>query len=162
MIGGSIYSGVGPLLCSALGSNAFDEFVETTKTRPFILSFYDNSLTMALVVMGSSSRMGSTPNVNTMDNATCVELLRGPLAEAGGKGVGKKPQGMLGVMGKAANDLRHGKITGEGTSLNDELVREMRKSFGPRTSFISNPMAGLRDTSSPFTSLSSKSADIIH
>jgi chitin synthase len=159
MGGGSVSStggGQGPLIAGALGQNGFDEFVAN----------YQDELVHSFVLrqefeegVGRNSRIAADgvalPAVNIMDNRGCVELLRGDVVE-GREVLSRRPGGLIGMMGKAARDLRHGKVL-PGPALDDELTRALGKAFGASPSFVQNPQQGYGN---PFTDASASSKDM--
>ncbi|KAI0638620.1 chitin synthase [Trametes polyzona] len=72
----------------------------------------------------------SLPAVTTMDNAGCVELLRGAqLSER----AHRKPGGVLGIINKACSSYRSGKSA---EKKEEEMLQELVSKFGVHTSFI--------------------------
>jgi chitin synthase len=144
MGGGSISStagGQGPLIAGALGQNGFDEFVANYQdelVHSFVLrqAFEDD--------VGRNARIAADgvalPAVNVMDNSGCVVLLRGGVVD-GCEVLSRKPGGLIGMLGKAARDLRNGKVL-PGPALDDELTRELGKAFGASPSFVQSPQQG--------------------
>ena len=156
MGGGSVSSvagGQGPLVAGALGQNGFGEF----------LSNYQDELVHSFVLrqafeegVGRNGRMAldgvAFPAINIMDNSGCVGLLRGGVVD-GTEVLSRKPGGMIGMMGKAARDLRHGKVL-SGPTLDDELTRELGNAFSASPSFVQNPQQGFGN---PFMDASASS-----
>ena len=156
MGGGSVSSvagGQGPLVAGALGQNGFGEF----------LSNYQDELVHSFVLrqafedsVGRNGRMAvdgvAFPAINIMDNSGCVELLRGSVVD-GTEALSRKPGGLIGMLGKAARDLRHGKVL-SGPALDDELTRELGNAFGTSPSFVQNPQQGFGN---PFMDASASS-----
>lgn len=71
-----------------------------------------------------------------MDNAACIELLRGAqLSER----ASRKPGGMIGVMSKAASNYKSGK---SGDHRNEEMLQDLNAQFGVHGSFVSSPSVG--------------------
>ena len=144
MSGGSVSSvagGQGPLIAGALGQNGFDEFVANYQdelVHSFVLrqAFEDG--------VGRNGRIAADgvalPAVNIMENSGCVELLRGGIVD-GREVLSRKPGGLIGMVGKAARDLRHGKVI-PGPGLDDELTCELGKAFAASPSFVQNPQQG--------------------
>lgn len=144
MGGGSVSSlagAQGPLIAGALGQNGFDELVANYQdelVHSFVLrqAFEDG--------IGRNRRIAADgvalPVINVMDNAGCMELLRGGVVD-GREILSRKPGGLIGMAGKAARDLRHGKVL-PGPALDDELTRELGKAFGASPSFVQNPQQG--------------------
>ena len=74
------------------------------------------------------------PAVKVLDNAACVEMLRG--AKVGG-GAGRKPGGVLGVLGRAAAGYKAGK-GGEGRD--GDMVQDLVAKVGVHSSFVAGPI----------------------
>ncbi|RPD67384.1 chitin synthase [Lentinus tigrinus ALCF2SS1-7] len=73
----------------------------------------------------------SLPPISVMDNAGCVELLRGAqLSER----AHRKPGGALGIINKACSSFKSGKST---EKKEEEMLQELVAKFGVHTSFIS-------------------------
>ena len=159
MGGGSVSSIAGmqgPLVAGALGQNGFGEF----------LSNYQDELVHSFVLrqafedgVGRNGRMAVDgvvlPAINIMDNSGCVGLLRGGVVD-GNDVLSKKPGGLIGMLGKAARDLRHGKVL-PGPALDDELTRELGNAFGTSPSFVQNPQQGFGN---PFMDSSASSKHV--
>ena len=128
-------------LIAAYGQNGFEEFA---------INFADELLHSYVVRNTFEDNVGynahvtgdgvALPPISTMDNAGCVELLRGSqLSER----THRKPGGMLGVMNKAASSFKQGK----GADTRDEdMLQDMVTKFGVHASFVSSPtMTGAAD-----------------
>jgi chitin synthase len=124
-------------LIAAYGQNGYEEFV---------INFADELLHSYVVRNTFEDNVGynahvtgdgvALPAISTMDNAGCVELLRGSqLSER----THRKPGGVLGVMSKAASNFKQGK----GSDARDEdMLQDMMTKFGVHASFVSSPSMG--------------------
>ena len=129
MLGGSA-----PLV-SAYGQNAFDEFCINFSDeilRSYILrNTFEDSVGYNSQLTGDGVSL--TP-VAIMDNAACIELLRGAqLSER----AHRKPGGVLGVMNKAASSAKSGK---GGDKRDEDMYQDLVAKFGVHASFVSSPV----------------------
>ncbi|EIN11094.1 chitin synthase [Punctularia strigosozonata HHB-11173 SS5] len=130
-------TGAAPLI-SAYGQNGFDEFCinfQDELLHSYVLrQTFDDSVGYNGLITGDGVTL---PDVKTMDNGACVELLRGiQLSEK----VVKKPAGVLGVMNKASSSFRSGK---SGDKKDEEMMQTLVSQFGVHASFVASPsMAG--------------------
>ena len=124
-------------LIAAYGQNGFEEFA---------INFADELLHSYVVRNTFEDGVGynahitgdgvALPAIQTMDNAGCVELLRGSqLSER----THRKPGGILGVMGKAATSFKQGKGA---ESRDEDMLQDLMTKFGVHASFISSPTLG--------------------
>lgn len=127
------FSGHAPLI-SAYGQNGFDEFC---------INFSDELLHSYVVrrvfedsVGWNSELVGdgiALPAIATMDNAACVELLRG---EQLNERAHRKPNGVIGVMNKAASSFKSGR---GGENKDEDMVQDLISKFGTHASFVASP-----------------------
>ena len=134
------FSGGAPLI-SAYGHNRFEEFC---------INFSDELLQSYVVrnvfedhVGWNSELIGdglTLPAIATMDNAACVELLRG---EQLNERAHRKPNGLIGVMNRATSSFK----TGKGGENNDEdMLQDLVSKFGTHVSFVAGPsVSGPKD-----------------
>lgn len=121
-------------LVSAYGQNGFDEFcinfadelLHSYVTR----NVFEDSVGYNAQLTGDGI---SLPEVTTMDNSACIELLRGAQLN---ERAHRKPTGVLGVMNKASSNAKSGK---GGEKRDEELLQELAQRFGTHGSFIANP-----------------------
>ena len=73
------------------------------------------------------------PEITTMDNAACIELLRGAQLS---EGAHRKPNGVLGAMNKASSAVKSGK---GGEKKDEDLVQDLIARFSTQGSFVGNP-----------------------
>lgn len=128
MLGGSA-----PLV-SAYGQNTFEEFCFNFADE--IIHSYIIRNTFEDGVGYNSQLVGdglSLPEVTTMDNSACIELIRGAQLN---ERAHRKPSGVLGAMNKACSAAKSGK---GGDKRDDDLLQDMLARFGAHTSFVSNP-----------------------
>lgn len=128
-------TGAAPLI-SAYGQNGFEEFC---------INFNDELL-HSYVLRHSFENVGyngqiagdgiSLPNISTMDNGACVELLRGAQLNERSQ---RKPGGLLGVVNKACSSYKSGK---SGDHRDEDLLQEMASKFGVHASYIASPSVG--------------------
>lgn len=90
------------------------------------------------------------PSVLTMDNAACLELLRGGFVSPQTSKLGIKPRGLLGLMDRACTDAqpRRERDDGNGSEQDEQLKRDMAQSYGMHGSFMASPPALGMDASS--------------
>lgn len=131
----------GAPLINAFGNNTFEEF--TVNFAEELLHSYSTLHTFDDSV-GWNGQMVSDgvalPAIATMDNSACVELLRG--AGVGDVGA-RKPGGILGVLGKAANSFKSGK--GNAEHREEDLLQDLVTKFGVHASFITSPSPSSQD-----------------
>ncbi|KIJ69713.1 glycosyltransferase family 2 protein [Hydnomerulius pinastri MD-312] len=131
--GSMMFTGTAPLV-SAYGQNGFDEFCINFADE--IVQSYVLRNTFEDGVGYNGHMVGDgvvLPAVATMDNAGCVELLRGAqLSER----ATRKPGGMLGIMAKAVSSFKSGKA---GEKKAEELHQELVSKFGVHASFVASP-----------------------
>lgn len=111
------------------GQNGFDEFAinfsnEVVHSYLQRRAFVDDP--------GSNGRAEKSgiklPSVTTMDNAACMEMLRGGLL--GNDKLAYKPAGLIGTLRKAKNG-------------DDALLDDLTSTFGMHSSFVTSPGIGL-------------------
>jgi len=134
--GSMAFTGNMPLV-SALGQSGFDEFcinfAEEIVQSYILRNEFEDSVGYNSHMTGDGI---SLPAVKALDNAACVELLRG--AQAGEK-ASRKPGGILGVMSKASSSFKSGK----GTDKRDEdMLQDLVARFGVHASFVASPNVG--------------------
>ena len=121
-------SGNRPLI-SAYGQNGFDEFcinfsAELLQSyyirQPFETAGYNGQITGDGVFL---------PEISTMDNGSCVELLRGAVISERAQ---RKPGGLLGVLNKACSSFKSGKDSESG---NGDFAQELSSRDSVHTSF---------------------------
>jgi chitin synthase len=134
------FSGGAPLI-SAYGHNGFEEFC---------INFSDELLQSYVVrnifedlVGWNSELVGdglALPPITTMDNVACVELLRG---EQLNERAHRKPNGVIGVMNKAASSSKSGK---GGENKDEDMLQDLISKFGTHVSFTASPsVSGPKD-----------------
>ena len=127
------FSGGAPLI-SAYGHNGFEEFC---------INFSDELLQSYVVrnifedTVGRNSELVgdglSIHAITTMDNVACVELLRG---EQLNERAHRRPNGVIGVMNKAALSFKTGKA---GENNDGDMLQDLISKFGTHVSFIASP-----------------------
>ena len=127
------FSGGAPLI-SAYGHNGFEEFC---------INFSDELLQSYVVrnifedTVGRNSELVgdglSIHAITTMDNVACVELLRG---EQLNERAHRRPNGVIGVMNKAALSSKTGKA---GENNDGDMLQDLISKFGTHVSFIASP-----------------------
>lgn len=124
----------GSPLVAAQGQNSFDEFVFNFQDELVHSYIVRNAFEDAV---GYNSHIVSDgialPAVTTMDNAACVELLRG--AQLSGTPQ-RKPAAVLGIMGKAATSFKSGRV---GEDKDDQLLHDISEKYSKHASFVVNP-----------------------
>ena len=134
--GSMMFTGTAPLI-SAFGQNAFDEFCINFADE--LVQSYVLRNTFEDAVGYNSHMVGdgiSLPTIATVDNAACIELLRGAqLSER----ATRKPAGMLGILSKASASYKSGKA---GDKKADELHQDLVSKYGVHTSFVASPSQG--------------------
>ncbi|EJD36764.1 hypothetical protein AURDEDRAFT_117013 [Auricularia subglabra TFB-10046 SS5] len=129
-IGGAI-----PLV-SQHGQNGFDEFAinfcdELVHSYVTRRTFDEASPEPAQMVLDGVN----LPQIITMDNSACVELLRG-VRERGLV----KPGGVIGAIGRSSTAFRNGKATSSLEGSGADLVQDLVSAFGTHSSFVSAPL----------------------
>jgi chitin synthase len=135
---GSPGSPVQAPLITANGQNGFEELCTNFSAELlhsfFVRRTFDDSTSYNGAI--TSDRV-PLPSVLTMDNAGCVELLRGgPL----GSRSDRKPGGLLGAMAKGVSRFKQGKSSED---KDDELLDDLTHKFGAHASFVTSPGAGM-------------------
>lgn len=121
-------SGNQPLI-SAYGQNGFDEFCINFSAE-LLQSYYIRQTFETAGYNGQITGDGVfLPEISTMDNGSCVELLRGALISERAQ---RKPGGLLGVLNKACSSFKSGK---DSESRNDDLAQELSSRYSVHTSF---------------------------
>ncbi|KAF8906646.1 glycosyltransferase family 2 protein [Mucidula mucida] len=120
--------GQAPLI-AAYGQNGFDEFA-INFAEEILHSYvqrhiFEDSVGYNSHIIGDGIAL---PQIQTMDNMACVELLRGPQVE-----VQRKPAGLLGVVGKACSSYKSGKGDDH---RNEDLLQDLATKFGVHASFV--------------------------
>ncbi|KAF9443985.1 glycosyltransferase family 2 protein [Macrolepiota fuliginosa MF-IS2] len=132
-------TGAAPLI-SAYGQNGFEEF--TINFNDELLHSY--ILRHSFENVGYNGQLAgdgiTLPNVSTMDNGACVELLRGAQLSERAQ---RKPGGMLGIINKSCSSYKSGK---SGDHRDEDLLQEMASKFGVHASYIASPsISGAQD-----------------
>ena len=129
-------------LVSAYGQNGFDEFcinfADEILHSYVVRNLFEDSVGFNAQLTGDGI---SLPEVSTMENSACIELLRGAqLSER----AHRKPAGVLGAMNKACSAAKSGKGSDK---RDDDLLQELATRFGAHTSYVANPpqMAGVSE-----------------
>ncbi|KAJ3570648.1 hypothetical protein NP233_g4269 [Leucocoprinus birnbaumii] len=128
-------TGAAPLI-SAYGQNGFEEFCinfNDELLHSYILRHTFENVGYNGQIAGDGI---SLPNISTMDNGACVELLRGAGLNERAQ---RKPGGLLGVMNKACSSFKSGKSSDHKDS---DLLQEMASKFGVHASYIASPSVG--------------------
>jgi len=134
------FSGGAPLI-SAYGHNGFDEFCinfsDELLQSYVIRNIFEDSVGWNSELIGDGLAL---PAITTMDNAACVELVRG---EQLNERAHRKPNGVIGVTNKAASSFKSGK---GGESKDEDMLQDLISKFGTHVSFIASPsVAGPND-----------------
>lgn len=124
-------------LVAAYGQNGHEElcinFSAELLHSFFVRRTFDDSSSYTQTL--TSDRV-SLPSVLTMDNAACLELLRGgPL----GTKTDRKPGGVLGAVAKGVSRFKQGKSSED---KDEELLDDLTHKFGAHASFVTSPGAG--------------------
>ncbi|KAF9477858.1 chitin synthase [Pholiota conissans] len=129
-------SGTQPLI-SAYGQNGFEEFTinfADELLHSYVLRHtFENGVGFNAQVTNDGLTL---PEVSTMDNGACIELLRGAQLSERSQ---RKPGGLLGIVNKACSSYKSGK---SGDARDDELLQEMSSKYGVHSSFVAGPMTG--------------------
>jgi len=128
-------SGPAPLI-SAYGQNTFEEFCinfNDELLHSYILRHTFENVGYNGQIAGDGITL---PNISTMDNGACVELLRGTALNERAQ---RKPGGLLGVISKACSSFKSGK---SGDHKDSDLLQEMASKFGVHASYIASPSVG--------------------
>ena len=134
------FSGGAPLI-SAYGHNGFEEFCinfsDELLQSYVVRNIFEDSVGRNSELVGDGLAL---PAIAIMDNAACVELLRGGQL---GERAHRKPGGIIGVANKATSSLKSGK----GSENNDEdMLQDLISKFGTHVSFIASPgVSGFND-----------------
>lgn len=136
-IGSINASGHAPLM-AAYGQNRFQEFCinfsnEIMQSRLLRQTFDDS---VGFNSQATQDRV-FLPRIVTMDNAACIELLRGGLI---GSRADSRPNGIIGALEKACARYTSGKARED---KDEELLDELSLKFGVHGSFVTSPDAGL-------------------
>jgi chitin synthase len=128
-------TGNAPLI-AAYGQNGFEEFCVNFNDE-LLHSYITRNSFENVGFNGQIASDGITlPNISTMDNGACVELLRGAQLSERSQ---RKPAGLLGVINKACSSYKSGK----GNEHRDEnLLQEMGSKFGVHASYAASPGVG--------------------
>ncbi|KAI5825421.1 chitin synthase [Schizophyllum commune Tattone D] len=130
-------TGSAPLI-SAYGQNRFEEFcinfADEVLHAHALKNTFDDAVGYNAYITGDGVAL---PSIATMDNAACVELLRGVTS---GDARPKKPGGFLGVLNKACSAYKSGK--GPEHDRDEQLLQELVAQFGVHKSFVSAPSLG--------------------
>ncbi|KZV80048.1 hypothetical protein EXIGLDRAFT_436845 [Exidia glandulosa HHB12029] len=86
----------------------------------------------------------SVPSVAAIDNAACVELLRG--VRKRGR---VKPNGVVGAISRSSTAFRQGKSSSSSVGSGDELVQDPVSAFGTHCSFVTSPLLNQHDAKMP-------------
>ena len=126
-------------LVNASGQNGFDQF-SVNFMNEMIQSYllqrtFEDELGSNASALGDGLRL---PPVVTMDNAACMELVRGGLI--GSARLAKTPSGLLWVLAKAS-DILKGEEKDEDKA--DQLLDQLTTSYGRHASFVVNPGVGV-------------------
>lgn len=134
--GSMVFTGTAPLI-SAYGQNGFDEFC-INFTDELVQSYvlrntFEDAVGYNSHVIGDGI---SLPIIAAVDNAACIELLRGAqLSER----ATRKPAGILGILSKACSSYKSGKA---GDKKAEELHQDLVSKYGVHTSFVASPSQG--------------------
>ena len=127
------FSGASPLI-SAYGHNGFDEFCTNFSDELLqsyvVRNIFEDSVGWNSELIGDGLAI---PAITTMDNAACVELLRG---EQLSERAHRKPNGVIGVMNKAASSFKSGK---SGENKDEDMLQDLISKFGTHVSFVASP-----------------------
>ncbi|KZV80788.1 glycosyltransferase family 2 protein [Exidia glandulosa HHB12029] len=127
------------------GQNGFDEFAihfcdELVQAHVFARVFDEQAPEAAQMARDGIS----VPSVVTVDNAACVELLRG-VRERGLV----KPNGVVGAISRSSTAFRQGKSSSSSVGGGDELVQDLVGAFGTHSSFVTSPLLNQHDAKTP-------------
>ena len=127
------FSGGAPLI-SAYGHNGFDEFCinfsDELLQSYVVRNVFEDSVGWNSELVGDGLAL---PAITTMDNAACVELLRG---EQLNERAYRKPNGVIGVMNKAASSFKSGK---SGENKDEDMLQDLISKSGTHVSFVASP-----------------------
>ena len=129
-------TGNAPLL-AAYGQNRFEEFCinfQDELLHSYVLrNTFEDSVGLNALLTGDGITL---PSITTMDNAGCIELLRGAqLSER----AHRKPGGVLGVLNRSSTAFKQGK---GGDKRDEDTLQDMMTKFGVHASFVSSPALG--------------------
>ncbi|KAG6332690.1 hypothetical protein ID866_6397 [Astraeus odoratus] len=131
--GSMMLTGNTPLI-SAYGQNGFEEFCinfADELVQSYILRHtFEDGVGYNAHIIGDGVAL---PSVATMDNAACVELLRG--AQLSERAL-RKPGGLLGIMTKASSAFKSGKA---GDKKAEDMLQDFVAKFGVHSSFVTSP-----------------------
>ncbi|OCH89984.1 chitin synthase [Obba rivulosa] len=126
----SVYFGGPAPLIQSQGQSGFDEFCINFANELLHSYVLRNVFEDSVGYNGLLTSDGiSLPPITTMDNAGCVELLRGAQLNERAQ---RKPGGMLGIMGKACSSYRSGKSA---EKKDEDMLQELVSKFGVHASF---------------------------
>jgi len=127
------FSGGAPLI-SAYGHNGFDEFCinfsDELLQSYVVRNIFEDSVGRNSEFTGDGLTL---PAITIMDNAACVELLRG---EQLNERAHRKPNGVIGVMNKAASSFKSGR---SGENKDEDMLQDLISKFGTHASFVAGP-----------------------
>lgn len=127
------FSGGAPLI-SAHGHNGFDEFCinfsDELLQSYVVRSIFEDSVGWNSELIGDGLAL---PAIATMDNAACVGMLRGEQLD---ERAHRKPNGVIGVMNKAASSFKSGK---SGENKDEDMLQDLISKFGTHVSFVASP-----------------------
>ncbi|KAI0782569.1 glycosyltransferase family 2 protein [Abortiporus biennis] len=131
-----MFAGHAPLI-SAYGHSSFEEFCINFSDEILHSYVLRNVFEDSVGYNGQLTGDGVTlPAISTMDNAGCIELIRGAqLSER----AHRKPGGVLGVLNKAASSAKSGK---GGDNRDEDVLQDLVAKFGVHASFVSHPATG--------------------
>ena len=127
------FSGGAPLI-SAYGHNGFQEFCinfsDELLQSYIVRNIFEDSVGRNSELIGDGL---AVPAITTMDNAACVELLRGEQLD---ERAHRKPNGVIGVMNKAASSFKSGKSS---ENKDEDMLQDLISKFGTHVSFVASP-----------------------
>jgi chitin synthase len=124
-------------LVSVHGANSFDEFAANFADELVQSYIVRNTFGDGVGINGQLTSDGiALPAIATMDNAACVELLRGAALSERAQ---RKPGGMIGIMNKACSAFRSGKAS---EHKDEEMLQDLVAKFGVHGSFVASPGVG--------------------
>ncbi|CCM00474.1 uncharacterized protein FIBRA_02507 [Fibroporia radiculosa] len=132
----SVYFGGPAPLLSPHGQAGFDEFCINFADELVHSYVLRNAFEDTVGLNGQLTGDGvALPSITVMDNAACVELLRGSQLSERAQ---RKPGGVLGVINKACSSFKSGK---SGEKKDEEMLQDLVAKFGSHASFIASPPA---------------------
>jgi chitin synthase len=134
----STISMLGGHLVNASGQNGFDEF-SVNFANELLQSYlvrqtFEDGLGSAVYTVNDGLRL---PAVVTMDNAACVEMLRGGLLAGPSSRLNKSPGGVIKALSKASDTLKGGEERNEERA--EHILENLHSSFGRHGSFTVSP-----------------------